>query len=412
MKILIVSDCHLPIPAVLGGAVPSLIDSIIQENEAEQKLDIDVVSVFNSKAKERSNRLSHTNIIYINHGGFEVTLDKGVQFLIEKVKPSRKGHKLEAVWKYKVINYLRNILKNNDYDAVVIENHGYLTKTFSDKRLLEKYKGKLYYHLHNELPDSVNEAFGKCCRFILISNYLSKRIVDRYGEEARSRISILKNGIHVESYKQVLDSGARYELRHEMGFSDDDRVVCFVGRITAAKGIMVLLQALEKIDDTSIKLMIVGSTEFGNNVVSEFENKVHTICNELGNRVKATGYVSHEDVWKYYQAADVAVLPSMWEEPAGLTVLEAMASRVPVITTDAGGIPEYIGEKHGLIIKRTNEISGDLTDAIRMVFDNLDDWNERAVKDANYVTSCYSENLYYKNFCEILLEDRVRIYKE
>ena len=62
------------------------------------------------------------------------------------------------------------------------------------------------------------------------------------------------------------------------------------------------------------------------------------------------------------QIADIAVLPSMWEEPFGLTIVEAMATGLPLITTRSGGIPE-ICEGVATIVDRKN-IVNNLADAI------------------------------------------------
>jgi len=402
MRILIASDCHLPIPAVLGGAIPSLMDTIILENEREQRLNIDVLSVFNEKAETQSEDLRQTSITYLKHSLIEKILDYCIQCVLEIIMPSRKGRNLELFWKKKVLRRLKSMLKSNDYGAVIIENQGFLTRVFLDHALFQKYQGKIYYHLHNDIPNSVIDVVGSSGQLILISNYLSKRIVDKYGEDAKKHISILKNGIPIQNYNKSMDKVERFNMRAALGFSESNHVICFVGRICEEKGVLVLLEAFLKITDPSVRLLIVGATEFGNNITSKFEKRVYDICDELADRVKMTGYISHDDIWKYFQLSDVAVLPSMWEEPAGLTVLEAMASGVPVITTDAGGIPEYLGNEHGVIVKRDNNIVEYIVEAINCVIRNPDDWKEKAQNDAKFIIQNYSENGFYRGFCSIL----------
>ena len=56
------------------------------------------------------------------------------------------------------------------------------------------------------------------------------------------------------------------------------------------------------------------------------------------------------------QLADIAVLPSMWNEPFGLTIVEAMAVGLPLITTRSGGIPE-ICEGVATIVERNNVVN-------------------------------------------------------
>ena len=83
---------------------------------------------------------------------------------------------------------------------------------------------------------------------------------------------------------------------------------------------------------------------------------------------------------KTYNLADVAVLPSMWDEPAGLTNIEAMACGIPMITTDAGGIPEYaVGEtlfhRDGELV---SEISYDIEIRMRGEKADIQDRKDRA----------------------------------
>lgn len=408
MKILIVSDCHLPIPAVQGGAVPSLMDSIIFENEKQKRLDITVLSVYNEKAEHKSRCLKRTNFIYIKHNTLEQKIDSVVQLFVEKVFVSRKGRKIDALWKHRVLRNLKDILTKEEFDAVIIENQGYLTKAFDKQLLFDRYQKKIYYHLHNDLPDSVNYKVGQTCRYILISRYLSKRVYEKFGSDVDNNIFILKNGIPVQNYLKVLDKMERVKLRERFGFLESDRVICFVGRICVEKGILELLQAFEKIKDPEVKLLVIGSTEFGNNTTSDFELKIQNICNRLGSRVKSTGYITHEMVWKYYQAADLAVLPSVWEEPAGLTVLEAMASCLPVITTNAGGIPEYIGTEYGIILERGDDLPDKIVEAVYKVLSDYDNWKKKAKLAGEYVADNYSEECYYNEFLQIISNESMQ----
>lgn len=401
MKILIASDCHLPIPAVQGGAVPSLMDSIVFQNEKQKKLDITILSVYDKQAELKAKNVKKTNYIYIKHNVIERKLDSAIQFFVEKVIASRKGRNINVLWKCRVLSFLQVILTEEDFDAVIIENQGYLTQVFNNSFLFNKYKKKLYYHLHNELPDSVNNKVGRTCQYILISKYLSKRVYKKFGKGAIENAYILKNGIPIQNYLKTLTGIERVKLREKYGFLQNEKVICYVGRICVEKGVLELLQAFEKINDPKVNMLVIGSTEFGNNITSEFESEVKDICNKLGNRVKSTGYIPHEEIWKYYQIGDLAVLPSIWEEPAGLTVLEAMASCIPVITTNAGGIPEYCTE-HGIILERGDDLPDKIAKAVNKVLSDYDYWKNQAEIAGKYVADNYSEECYYDEFVQIM----------
>ena len=110
-------------------------------------------------------------------------------------------------------------------------------------------------------------------------------------------------------------------------------------------------------DKSNIKLMIIGGTFYGN--ASDENDFVRTLKDKakyLENRIVFTGFVPYKEMPDYLQLADIAVLPSMWDEPFGLTIAEALAAGVPLITTRCGGIPE-ICEGVAIIVERTDIVN-------------------------------------------------------
>lgn len=404
-KIMIVSPCDLPVPAVQGGAVQTLIDSITIPNEEEQTFNITVVSSYNEEAYRLSQMYTYTQFCFLKRSKVPNFIDSVVNFAFGLIDSTRKLRKCNFLWKSTVIKKCQRLLKEEKYDAVILENQGYLTKIFDSGMLLEDYKGKIYYHLHNDIPNSVSRRTINECKCILISDYLSKKILDDYGTHMRSNLLILHNGIPVEKYLHRISSEERNKLKSKLGFQENDKIVCFVGRINPAKGILELLQAMKKINDEQIKLLVIGATEFGNNATSEFEEKIKQICESLGKRVCSTGYVPHEDIWKYYQIADLAALPSVWEEPAGLTILEAMTSQLPVITTNAGGIPEFMRPEYGFMLERDEFLIDNIAKSILEICENMDIWREKGKLAQQYVVSNYSEDAYFHSFINLICRD-------
>ena len=73
-------------------------------------------------------------------------------------------------------------------------------------------------------------------------------------------------------------------------------------------------------------------------------------------KIVFTGFIPYNQVPNYLMLADIAVLPSMWEEPFGLTIVESMAVGLPLITTRSGGIPE-ICEGIATIVEKENIVN-------------------------------------------------------
>jgi glycosyltransferase involved in cell wall biosynthesis len=129
------------------------------------------------------------------------------------------------------------------------------------------------------------------------------------------------------------DPSARQRVREQLG-ADDRFVAVTVAHLTKAKGVDVFLRALARVPN--VTGWIVGEG------VEEANFK--TLARELGldERVRFLGNQVH--VQPYLQAADCFVCPSVWAEAAGLVNLEAQSCALPVVTSDVGGIPEYVAD--------------------------------------------------------------------
>lgn len=101
----------------------------------------------------------------------------------------------------------------------------------------------------------------------------------------------------------------------------------------------------------------MGSSFFDNaNNEDTFICSLKEKAKSIDEKIVFTGFIPYNNVPYYLQLADIAVLPSMWEEPFGLTVVEAMAMGLPLITTRSGGIPE-IGKGVATIVEKSNIVN-------------------------------------------------------
>ena len=123
----------------------------------------------------------------------------------------------------------------------------------------------------------------------------------------------------------------------------DRLVVGIVGRIAPEKGIICLLEALSRLPDVPLHLVIIGDGP------QEEEVRATIARLALGERVTIAGF--RKDVNNAINALDVLVLASTWQEPCAAVVQQAMALGKPVIGTDAGGTPEMIADgETGMIV--------------------------------------------------------------
>lgn len=395
-KILIISPMNLPIPAVKGGAVETLVENILNENENNRNLKISVVRVGEKVKKD----YEMCDFITINGNKFITFFDRLLNFFVKKIM---KKEDFNLFLKLYFLNRIKKEMILKDYDAVIIENQAFITHVYNNKKIVKKYKGKIYYHLHNDVSPRSNKNLMLNENKILISNYLKKNIENTFGEESLKNTYILYNGIRIDNENAIVSNEERKKIRKRFGFSEDDIVISFVGRIAKEKGVYELLEAIDKIDNPKLKLMIIGSVEFGKSKTSDFESKVIKKVKMIGNKVVLTGFIPNAELYKYYQSSDFAVLPSIWEEPAGLTMIEATLNKLYVITTDSGGIPEYIKNSFAKIIKKDDDIVESIREAIENtlqsgIYKNRNDYG------ADYIKQNFSSEVFYKKFCDIFIK--------
>jgi glycosyltransferase involved in cell wall biosynthesis len=128
------------------------------------------------------------------------------------------------------------------------------------------------------------------------------------------------------------DQETRGRIRSEYG-AEASFLVVVVAHLIEEKGVQVALDALAIVDD-AVVLWVVGEGAFRN----DLERRVRDLG--LQSRVRFLG--NQWFVEPFFQAADVALCPSLWDEAAGLVVLEAQSCGVPVVASHMGGIPEFV----------------------------------------------------------------------
>lgn len=164
----------------------------------------------------------------------------------------------------------------------------------------------------------------------------SARALCRNDGFAGRRIEVIANGIDLDRYQATAD---RKELRQRLGLDPGRRYVVNVARCHPVKDQAMLLRAFHSVAGkrSDVDLLIAGDGALR----PELEALAQTLG--MAGRVRFLG-VRH-DVPAILQAADIFALTSL-SEAASLTLLEAMASRLPVVVTDVGGNPEIV--HHGV----------------------------------------------------------------
>ncbi len=139
----------------------------------------------------------------------------------------------------------------------------------------------------------------------------------------------------------------KLKLRYKLNIANDQKIVLYVGSETQRQNVPILIKAFSKLRKRipNVKLVKIGESQS-----SDGREKVLKLINDLNiqNDVVFTGYISEEDMPKWYNAADVFVYPCEYAG-FGLPPLEAMACGTPVITSNTTSLPEVVGDA-GILI--------------------------------------------------------------
>ena len=389
MKIAILTSGILPVPAVQGGAVENLIDFYLEYNDQHKSHDITIYSVWHPKVMKHpalTSRINHYK--YIKVEGWWAKFKKRLYL---------KKHGREY-YHYTIEYYLHEAIKDirrKQYDIIIMENRpGYALK------LKDITTAKLVYHLHNEKLDkqtaNAKEIYDASTLIITVSDYI-KRCVQTINPQDR-KTKTIHNGIRLSEF-----SNDGTTNRYELGFQANDFILVFSGRVNRDKGIMELIEAMLLLKaHQNIKLMVIGSTFFANATKDdEFTIALKAKAESLKERIIFTGFIPYSNMPDYLRMADVAVIPSVWDDPFPTTVLEAQAMGIPIITTRRGGIPEEVTEKNAILLNTDEHFIDNLAAAI-LDLDQHPEKREQMTAASLERSKIFDKDAYATNFFEAI----------
>lgn len=379
MRVCFLVNSKLGIPAVNGGAIETIIDMITSTNEKIGKCEIYVVSPYTMDIKQR-NSMMHTTYIYImrNHK-------------IKKVLQLINNDKLnDLVWQLEVFFQIWN----ERFD-VIINEMGPLKLLYRWKKFFWGTK-KFLFHMHWEEKDLqrlVNVYDG----FIAISPYIYKQ-ASKYVDE--KNIYLLNNCIDTKLFSRKLLDQERIFERRKYSIKDEAFVFLYCGRTIPEKGVKELILAFKSMPHRDKCLLwIVGNSGFGNKIVTEYDKELFKLSE--GENIIFYAYIPNSELYKVHNIIDVSVVPSIWEEPMGLVVLEGLCAGNAMIVSDSGSIPDFVDEKSAIIIKRDNNYVISLAEAMEYLYLHPEICKNMG-KEGARIAKKYSQEVYYDDFIKCL----------
>lgn len=389
-KICFITQCSLPIPTVKGGAVETLVEYILDENEKNPIFEFTVISVGDEIAKKDSEKYKHATFLYVEEGSAWSN-----RFLSEAAR-YLKYLNISIPASVEFSRALRLLKNVNEQDLFIYE-----AGPTTHLPLLHKYipQNKLVVHLHWDGMGTRSK--DKCFSYLIpVSDYIGNQWKNASGC-AKEKIKPLYNCTKIERFMKDVSEQERNELRQSLGIDQNKKVIIFTGRIVDDKGVKQLLEAYDRLDTQNVTMLIIGSANFGAKTRTKYEEEVGRIISESKKQIVFTGYVHQSLLYKYYSIADVAVMPSMFQDPAPLVCIETQATGTPLIATRVGGIPEYSGENGVILVDKDENIVNSLKSAIDSLIN--DEETMKSMSEAELKNAIkYTTEKYFSSFCDLM----------
>ena len=297
----------------------------------------------------------------------------------------------------------------------------FLSQIFKTYRLCKNHEVHLV-HSHWMIPCGFSAAFCKKfflpkLKIILICHgsdsfimsvyffkFISKFIINQADDifvtnyEIQEKIKLLTGkkslmpaiGINSQKFLEIQSNDSKQHIKEI--YNLNGKVILFVGWIIYEKGISYLIESIvpiyKKFPDT--KLLVIGN---GN-----LQNDMAILVKSLGleNSVLFLGSISNDIIGKFYQVADIFVLPS-FKEGMPVSVMEALLNETYVILSDIAAA-DLIDSKNEILfrckVKDTVSISNQLLNLI----ENFELYQDRLAKGKNLILNNFDNSVIFKNY--------------
>jgi len=267
---------------------------------------------------------------------------------------------------------LRKLLKENKFEVIhthlsndlwvivpALRNSRHKTKLILSKCMASGVKKKDILH---------KQLYNRTDTIIAVSNFIKQNVLDTCPVN-ESKVDVVPDAIDLTRFNPALYDGKK--IRNELGINESTIVVGMVGRMSPGKGHETLFATARMLMgtdyETKIRFLVIGGASFGED---KYEmNLMETVKKDHSEKmIIFKGF--QNDVAHFLSAMDIFAFPSN-EESFGGAALEAMAMNLPVVASDAGGVPDIvINNETGILIPRNDPKA--LSDALIKLVENTE----------------------------------------
>lgn len=258
-------------------------------------------------------------------------------------------HLLNDAMRVRAETLIPTLLDASAADPIVLHAHDWLAH-FSASALKHKFHLPLVATVHateygrnngintpiQKYINSVEwELQNEAWRVIVCTDFM-RRECQHALQTPWDKMDVIYNGVDAAKFQLpdfTDEEKAAFRARYA---APEEKIIFFVGRMVREKGVQVLIESLPKVrwGYHDAKLLICGGGH---------RDHLVNLAAYVGmeQHVYFAGFVPDDDLLKIYSIIDIAAFPSLYE-PFGIVALEAMAAHVPIVVSDAGGLPEVV----------------------------------------------------------------------
>ncbi|MFQ5790434.1 MAG: glycosyltransferase family 4 protein [Acidobacteriota bacterium] len=199
-------------------------------------------------------------------------------------------------------------------------------------------------------------ALAGCHQVVVLSNF-SRRVLEEAHGRAAGEVKVIPGGVDLEHFRPAAD---RIGVRRTLGLPAEIPLLLTVRDLEPRMGVHNLLRALAVIEKDRPLFCVIGGT-------GPLRPFLEDQAARLGvsGRVRFTGHIPEEKLPRYYQAADLFVLPTRAHEGFGLVTVEALACGTPVAATPVGATPEILDPLDSRLLASDATVEGLTRNLIR-----------------------------------------------
>jgi len=387
MNILFVAD--VSISQVIGGAERVLLEQSTRLTNRGH--DVHILT--------RELR-SHEQIYEVIHGVNEWRYNvnpKGnaISFIKNTLQNSKKlFESLQDQYKFECLNFhqpfsaigvlqspfSKNIRKVYTCHSLSFEE--YITRNVKPKGFAEKTLYLFNIFTRRYLEKSV---LKKSDKIIALSQFTQDKLSSAH-QVSPQKVAVIPGGVDLKRFQPADDKMA---IRRRLNIPSQKLILFTVRNLVQRMGLENLIMAIQKVikNTPDIYLILGGEGPLKNDLV--------VLAQKLGveNYIRFAGFIPEEELVKYYQMADIFVLPTRELEGFGLVTLEAMACGEPVLGTPVGGTKEILGKfDPDFLFEDTSPdaMAKLILGKYRLINDNPEKWNDLSKRCRNFVEENYS----------------------